>query len=142
MTGRGAECNRFVSLSKAGFNRSGHTLVHTLDDSDIDLIVLTDPRVRAPNVAFGPGAILRYLVLKNPNAIVVHRINECDERKQEKFINARLVRANYIADATVFVGEWLSRLPVWREHCARHGLLCGTDRREPVSSAWVYAVER
>ena len=27
-----------------------------------------------------------------------------------------VVRANYVADATVFVGEWLTHLPVWREH--------------------------
>ena len=28
----------------------------------------------------------------------------------------KLVRANYVADATVFVGEWLTQLPVWRTH--------------------------
>ncbi len=108
--------NRFVAALVEVLRERGHQVVHDLADGDIDVILMTDPRVRSPNVCFGAGAILRYLAMRNPNAIVVHRINECDERKNERFINHRLVRANYAADATVFVGEWLTRLPVWREH--------------------------
>lgn len=91
-------------------------VVHTLSDRDIDVILLTDPRWRSPNVSFGAGRILRYVTFRNPKALVVHRINECDERKGEPFINHKLVRANYVADATVFVGEWLTQLPVWKSH--------------------------
>jgi len=108
--------NRFVAALCEALIAAGHAVVHDLADHDIDLILIIDPRTRSPNVCFGAGAILRYLMLRNPRAIVVHRINECDERKGEPFINHKLVRANYVADATVFVGEWLTRLPVWREH--------------------------
>ena len=108
--------NRFVAALVEALRERGHAVIHDLADGDIDVILMTDPRVRSPNVCFGAGAILRYLALRNPNAIVVHRINECDERKGERFINHKLVRANYAADATVFVGEWLTRLPVWRAH--------------------------
>ncbi len=108
--------NRFVSALTQAARIAGHVVVHALGDSDIDIILVVDPRLRSPNVHFGAGAILRYLALRNPNAIVVHRINECDERKGESFINAKLVRANYVADATVFVGEWITQLPIWREH--------------------------
>src|SRR5262249_27838875 len=108
--------NRFVAALCEALRTAGHTVVHGLADRDIDIILIVDPRVRSPNVCFGVGAVLRYLAWRNPNAIVVHRINECDERKGEPFINAKLVRANYAADATVFVGEWLSHLPVWRQH--------------------------
>ncbi len=108
--------NRFVSSLCEALARNGHVVVHDLDDNDIDFILLTDPRTRAPNVCFGAGAILRYLALRNPNAVVIHRVNECDERKGEPFINGKLVRANYVADATVFVGEWLVGLPVWRNN--------------------------
>ena len=108
--------NRFVSALCEALAERGHEVVHELDDADIDFILMIDPRVRSPNVCFGAGAILRYLAFRNPNAIVIHRINECDERKNEPFINHKLVRANYVADATVFVGEWLTRLPVWRQH--------------------------
>ncbi len=108
--------NRFVSALTEALTRAGHAVVHSLADSDIDIALLTDPRPRSPNVTFGAGALLRYVVLRNRRALIVHRINECDERKGERFINHKLVRANYAADATVFVGEWLTRLPVWREH--------------------------
>jgi hypothetical protein len=108
--------NRFAAALCEALRGAGHNVVHELEDPDIDIILLTDPRIRAPNVCFGAGAILRYLAWKNPNAIVVHRINECDERKGEPFITAKLVRANYVADATVFVGEWLTKLPVWRDN--------------------------
>jgi hypothetical protein len=108
--------NRFAGALCEALRDAGHAVVHELRDHDIDIVLLTDPRVRSPNVCFGAGAILRYLAWKNPNVVVVHRVNECDERKGEAFINAKLVRANYAADATVFVGEWLTGLPVWRKH--------------------------
>jgi len=107
--------NRFAAALSDALRAAGHTAVHDLLASDIDIILLTDPRPRSPHVAFSAGATLRHLVLRNPRAIVVHRVNECDERKGEAFINRKLVRANYVADATVFVGEWLTHLPVWRK---------------------------
>jgi hypothetical protein len=108
--------NRFVGALCEALTLAGHAVVHDLSDGDIDLVLITDPRPRSPHVAFGAGAVLRYLLMRNPNAIVIHRVNECDERKGEPFINHKLVRANYVADATVFVGRWLASLPVWRSH--------------------------
>ena len=108
--------NRFIAALSQALEQDRHSVVHTLEDRDIDIILMVDPRTRNPNVTFGAGAVLRYLTLRNPQAFVVHRINECDERKGEPFINHKLVRANYVADATVFVGEWLTRLPVWQRH--------------------------
>jgi hypothetical protein len=108
--------NRFTTALCDALHMAGHVAVYDLSAPDVDVILMVDPRRRSPNVCFGPGEILRYLTWKNPNAVVVHRINECDERKGEAFINAKLARANYLADATVFVGDWLTRLPVWRRH--------------------------
>lgn len=119
--------NRFVAALSEALTNAGHAVVYDLGDADIDIILMTDPRSRSPNVSFSAGAILRYLTLRNPRALVVHRINECDERKGEPFINGKLVRANYVADVTAFVGEWLVHLPVWREnlrtpwHVVRNG---------------------
>lgn len=106
--------NRAIALLAESLTAHGFTVCFDLDRPDIDLILMTDPRTRSPNVTFGAGAILRYLLTRNPRAVVIHRINECDERKGEAFINAKLVRANYAADFTVFVGRWLVDLPVWR----------------------------
>jgi hypothetical protein len=123
--------NRFVASLREALATAGHQVVHTLYDRDIDILLLVDCRPRSPNVTFTAGAILRYLAIKNPNAIAVHRINECDERKGERFINHKLVRANYAADATVFVGEWMTRLPVWREHLREPWFVIrnGSDKR-------------
>lgn len=108
--------NRFVSALSEALKEVGHTVSFGLDSAHLDIVLLTDPRRRSPHVAFGAGAILRYLAMRNPRALIVHRINECDERKGEAFINRKLVRANYVADATVFVGRWLVDLPVWQAH--------------------------
>jgi hypothetical protein len=108
--------NRVVSSLCEALVGKGHKVVHALSDADIDFILMIDPRVRSPNVCFGAGAILRYLMFRNSKAIVIHRINECDERKGARFINKKLLRANYAADATVFVGEWLTKLPVWKRN--------------------------
>jgi len=108
--------SRFVAALADGLVAAGNEVVYDLSDRGIDVILLVDPRTRAPNVTFGPGQIARYLKFANPSAIVVHRINECDERKGQPFINAKLVRANAVADWTVFVGAWLADLPVWKEN--------------------------
>jgi len=108
--------NRFTIALSDALASAGHEADHSLEASDIDIIVLTDPRPRAPTVSFSSGAILRYLLLRNPRAIVIHRVNECDERKGSRGMNNALVRANYCADHTVFVGKWLTDLPVWRRN--------------------------
>ena len=106
---------------------SGQKVVHALSDADIDLILMTDPRSFAQCLLRrrrDPAATH----IQEPSAIVVHRINECDERKGEgSFINARLVRANYAADVDGLVGEWLRELPLWR-HTLPFALVRGSQR--------------
>ncbi len=95
----------------------GFQVVWNLDDDDIDIIVLVDPRGRSPNISFAAGAILRYLAFRNPNAIVVQQIHDIDERKGTKTMNFRQRLANYAADHTVCVGRWMLDLDVVRnEH--------------------------
>ncbi len=119
--------NRFVvSLSNA-LRTAGHSVRYDLNDRALDLILLTDPRSRSPNVSFAAGAVLRYLAKRNHNAIVVHRINECDERKHTKSMNWRLRTANYAADLTVFIASWLRDLPVWRRENDATVILNGAD---------------
>ncbi|HEY9080168.1 hypothetical protein [Magnetovibrio sp.] len=107
--------NRFVGALSNALMTAGHSVVHDLNDADIDVILIIDPRTRIPNIPFGAGGILRYLAFRNPRAVVVHRINECDERKNTRGVNFRLRLANYAADHTVFVGSWLKDLAVWRK---------------------------
>ncbi len=66
---------------------------------------------------------------QNPRTLVIHRINECDERKETKTMNLRLQLANYCADHTVLVGSWLQNLNlVYRpSHKSNSVILNGVD---------------
>ena len=120
--------NRFVAALAEGLRGRGHAVVHSLDDGDIDVIIIIDPRSRIPNIPFGAGAILTYLAFRNRRAVVIHRINECDERKNTRSVNFRLRLANRAADCTVFVGSWLKALKVWHDDGRRHRvILNGAD---------------
>ena len=71
---------------------------------------MTDPRTSLRSVAFGPLQIMRYVQHTNPSVLLVHRINECDERKDTKTLNQFLSTANDIMDHTVFISSWLEQL--------------------------------
>lgn len=121
--------NRFVSSLMTALKARGDEVVHTLDDKDVDIILMVDPRARLPLFSFAAGAILRYLAFTNPKAIALHRINECDERKNTRTMNLRLRLANYAADHTIFVGAWLKDLNVWRKNERTHSvILNGADQ--------------
>ena len=107
--------NRFAAALVAALRERGDCVCQTLDEDDIDVILMMDPRWRHSSVTFTPGAILRYLLFTNRQALVVHRINECDERKQTRHMNPLLRRANYCADHTVFVSSWLRQLDLWQD---------------------------
>ncbi len=119
--------NQFARSLANALAARGDQVTFTLADPDIDLIVLTDPRGRSPTVSFHGGSILRYLLLRNPRAVVVHRINECDERKGTRHMNRLLRQANYAADHTVFIASWLRDLDVWRRESPCSVVLNGAD---------------
>jgi hypothetical protein len=101
--------NSFVSLLAEGLQARGHSVVFNLSDDDIDLILILDPRWRHPLRSFSIPSVVLYL-LRHREVLIVHRINECDERKGSKTMNRKLRRVNYVADATIFVGSWLKNL--------------------------------
>lgn len=121
--------NQFAHSLAEALQHRGDTVRFDLTDNDIDIIVLTDPRARSSNVSFAAGAVLRYLLLKNARALVVHRINECDERKGTRSMNRMLRQANYCADHTVFIASWLQDLNVWRGDTPASVILNGADGR-------------
>jgi len=119
--------NAFARSLVEALNARGDRVVHTLVDPDIDLILLTDPRGRSPQTSFHAGTVLRYLLTTNGNAVTVHRVNECDERKGTRNMNRLLRRANYAADYTVFIASWLKDLDVWRAQSPYSVILNGAD---------------
>lgn len=119
--------NQFAHSLVRALARRGDTVRFDLADPDLDLILLTDPRWRSPSVSFGAGAILRYLVWRNPRALVVHRINECDERKGTHNMNRQLRWANYLADHTAFIASWLVNMDLWQRRSPHSIILNGAD---------------
>lgn len=104
-----------------GGNQFGRTLVEYLErqgarvsfdlcQPDLDIILLIDPRPTSQTATYSDIQIREYLTHVNPSAIVIHRVNECDERKGTTGVNDTLMAANRIADHTVFVSTWLSEL--------------------------------
>ena len=85
-------------------------VINNLNHRDIDIILLTEPRLTSFSSSFTHRQIYFYKKLINPNVQVVHRVNECDERKNTKFMNQLLTKANLVADYTVFVSSWLKEL--------------------------------
>ncbi len=85
-------------------------VVNNLEDQDIDLILLTEPRRYNHAASFNHIDIYKYLKYTNSETIVVNRINECDERKNTKGLNNYLINVSDIADFTVFISDWLKNL--------------------------------
>ena len=96
--------NLFVINLSSHLIEKGHEVVYDLIDDDIDLILLTDPRKSSESSTFTHKNIKRYKK-KNSKVKVVHRINECDERKNTRGLNKFYIKANRIADHTIFVSN-------------------------------------
>ena len=69
------------------FNDLNYEVVNDLTHDDIDIILLTDPRKDSQSSSFTHKDIKHYLKYINNNALVIQRINECDERKLTKGLN-------------------------------------------------------
>jgi hypothetical protein len=108
--------NRFIRSLKDTLTENNFVCRSNLKDKDIAIILLTDPRFRSPLVNFSIAEIIFYKVFINPKVIIVHRVNECDERKNTNFMNYLLINANWCADFTVFVGSWLIDLNCWKKN--------------------------
>ena len=104
-----------------GGNQFGHSLCnflrkkgcqvsHDLKNPDLDIVILTEPRTNLKSSAYSHEDIINYLKYRNPTVIIVHRINECDERKGTENVNELLMEANRCADYTVFISSFLQNL--------------------------------
>jgi glycosyltransferase involved in cell wall biosynthesis len=98
--------NQFGNALRDYLESQGVKVIDHLSDNDIDIIMMTDPRKELSSCAFSPVEILNYVKI-HPKAIVVHRINECDERKSTTLVNSILAKTNSVADHTIYIASWL-----------------------------------
>ena len=103
-----------------GGNQFGHALTHNLrykgvevsfnlKSPGLDIILMAEPDARLRISAYSHRDILKYLLLRNHHCIVVHRINNTSEaRNDEAKVYARFrINANKVADHTVFISKWV-----------------------------------
>lgn len=102
---------QFAKGIKKFLEAKGVSVINHLRDSDIDIILHVNP------FPFLTGTVSAYSFLdayayklKYPQAIIVQRINECDERKGTNFMNKLLVESCAYADFVVVIGSWLRPL--------------------------------
>jgi hypothetical protein len=93
----------FVTNLVEGLMTRGHQVVFDFQ-KDIDVIFMIDPRHEEGGSSV--NEIFQYK-LKNKNTKVVHRINECDARKNSSGMDELLLNSNKIADVTIFISNWL-----------------------------------
>jgi len=109
----------------------GCSVSFDLNQKDLDIILLTEPRRELRISAYGREHVQNYVKYINNKVVVVHRINECDERKETENVNEQLVLASRQADHTVFISTWLKDLfvPKGISHESSSVILNGADRK-------------
>lgn len=93
--------HQFVNILK----RYGYRLTHKLGE-DVGLVVVIDPRENLQARSFGLSELSSFKA-RHPKVPILHRINECDKRKDTNFMDDLLRRANQFADHTIFISSWL-----------------------------------
>ena len=97
----------FVRNMASFLKNKDYSVIYTLEPN-IDIIFVIDPRKNSTN-NYKIEDIIKYKE-KNPNVKIIHRVNECDI-KREKSINIEplLLKAMKTADCVIFVSKWLER---------------------------------
>ena len=102
--------NSFLHNLKSELIKFGHEVVHDLTSDDIDIILMTNPLKSSELSTFNNYQIDFYQCFKNSKAISLHRINECDERKNTSYVNKAIITSNKNIDLNIFVSDWIKDL--------------------------------
>ena len=62
-------------------------MITNLNDDDIDIILITEPRRTSESSTFAHIDVQNYIKYIKSDSLVMHRINECDERKRTSYVN-------------------------------------------------------
>ena len=98
---------KFAIFLKGFLSERGVFVVNDLKDSDIDIILHVNPFPHIQQVsAYSYLEALAYKLM-HPKAIIIQRINECDERKGTSHMNRLLLKVSKHSDFIVFISTWL-----------------------------------
>lgn len=101
--------SKFSNLFKDFLEKRGFEVVNNLADHDIDIIFHIAPY---PFFSLSAYSFLEAYIYKmsHPKVLVIHRINECDERKGTHYMNKLLIQTAKYSDALIFIAGWLKPL--------------------------------
>lgn len=102
--------NQFAKALERKFAERRIEVRRDLKDPDLDFVLLGKHTRKRQLTPFSDRDVMAYLRHGNPRAIVIHRVNDCDERKETNEVNRRMIDANLCADHTVFISGWLRNL--------------------------------
>jgi len=95
----------FVTQLASLLRRRGWRIQYSLSPVP-DVVLVIDPRSDHPKKKFGLRE-LREFRKTHRHVPIVHRINECDQRKGTRDIDELLRETNELVDHTVFISYWL-----------------------------------
>ena len=100
-----------AALLKRYFVKKGVEVVNHLNDEDIDVILHLNPFtfLRSESASYSFFSAYLYKI-KHPETVIIHQINECDERKNTNYMNKLLIKTSKYSDYTVFIASWLKPL--------------------------------
>src|ERR1700749_926967 len=82
----------FVSQLRAFLKARGWRVTYRLSP-EVDAIIIIDPREDLQRKAFGMKEIIAHKK-RYPQVRIIHRVNECDQRKATTFMDPLLAEAN------------------------------------------------
>jgi len=102
--------SHFVTSMVDYLEKKGHVVVFQMQEKDnvikdIDVIFLIDPR--PGDIGYSINHAIAYKNQINKNVKIIHRVNECDARKNTSFMDEMLVETSKHTDKTVFISKWL-----------------------------------
>lgn len=97
--------NQFVKIFTEHL-RKNHLVTFSLEDSDIDLILMIHPNKDLQIINYGIDEIKGYKIC-HPNTLLVHRVNTSGERGTSSNETEIILKANQEADFTVFISSYL-----------------------------------
>ena len=95
--------NQFVQQLSRYLTFHGFEVCFRLDKK-VDCILIIDGRDNL--TTFGINEVLAFKQ-HHPSVVCIHRINECDQRKQSGFMDDLIAKVNSLANYTVFISHWL-----------------------------------
>ncbi len=113
----------FVAQLSHGMWRRGWRVVYDLK-SDPDAVLVIDPRRDHPAKRFGFRELEAFREA-SPQVPIIHRVNECDQRKGTNDIDELLRETSAVSDFTVFISEWLREYFVerWYDRSRPHSVI-------------------